>query len=57
MLLFPLMQKSNMNRNGYNYGLPSVYFMYIHQDWQHQIKIKLYGQIDVSVQYQFDANN
>ena len=31
-----------------------IYFIYIHQVWQHQINVKLYGQIDINVQYQFN---
>ena len=55
MLLISLMQKAiEMLKQ---YYLPCMYFMYIHQIWQHQINIKMYGQIEVSVQHQFDANS
>ena len=52
MLLIPLIQ-AIMNRNAYKYDLPWIYFMYI----QHQITIKLFGQVDVNVHLQFDANS
>ena len=56
-MLIPLMQKAIMDRTASKYDLACIYFMYIHQVWQHQINIKKYGQIHVNVQHQFDANS
>ena len=50
-------QKTIMDRNAHKYDLACIYFMYIHLVWQHQINIKLYGQIDINVQHQFDATS
>ena len=44
-----------MDSTAYEYDRPCIYFMYIHHVWQHQIKIKLHGQIDVNVRHQFEA--
>ena len=45
-----------MDRSVYKYDLCCIYVMYIHQVTQHQINIKLCGQIGVIVRHQFDAN-
>ena len=57
VMLIPLMQKVIMIRNAHKYDISCIYFIYIHQVWQHQINIKLYGTIDVSVWHQFDDNS
>ena len=49
MLLIQLMQKAIVDTNAENHDLPCIYFMYIHQVCQHQINIKLYGQMDVDI--------
>ena len=55
-MLISLKQKAIMDGNAYKYDLPCLFFMYMHQAWQYQISVKLYGQIDVNVQHQFEAN-
>ena len=53
MLLIPLMHQSIMDRHAYTYYL----FPTITSFLAHKINIKLYGQIDVNMQHQFDANS
>ena len=46
-MLIPLMQRSIMDRNAYDF--PCFYLIYIYKMRQYQINIKPYGQIDVNV--------